>query len=396
MRASRTRWPLAAVPLVAVLAVLAAGLAPKAATPSLTSPGAVALASGSSATPGSSSGATVSDGSRSPERSVAGVADTSGPTGGSGTPAPTTQPTGRGSPSPTPGPTPAPTPRPTPVPTATLPPSWQPAFPIRAAFYYPWFPEAWNQLGIDPYTNYHPTLGFYSTISVINAHITAMRYAGFTAGIASWWGQGSKTDGRMDALLSAASGVHFRWAIYYEQESTGDPTTAQISADLAYIQNQYASSPGYLKVNGRFVVFVYASGTDGCGMVDRWAQGNAVNAYVVLKVFGGYKSCASQPDGWHQYGPAAAIDGQPGYSYTISPGFWKAGTTPGIAPYLVRDPVRWVSNITSMVDSHAPWQLVTTFNEWGEGTSVESADEWSSPSGYGTYIDALRGALVGP
>jgi len=29
----------------------------------------------------------------------------------------------------------------------------QPALPLRAAFYYPWFPEAWNQQQISPYTN---------------------------------------------------------------------------------------------------------------------------------------------------------------------------------------------------------------------------------------------------
>jgi hypothetical protein len=43
-----------------------------------------------------------------------------------------------------------------------------------------------------------------------------------------------------------------------------------------------------------------------------------------------------------------------------------------------------------MVASHEPWQLVTTFNEWGEGTAVESATEWASPSGYGAYLDALH------
>ncbi|RPJ26412.1 MAG: hypothetical protein EHM33_11625, partial [Chloroflexi bacterium] len=37
----------------------------------------------------------------------------------------------------------------------------QPSFPIRAAFYYPWFPEAWDQRAINPYTNYTPSLGFY-------------------------------------------------------------------------------------------------------------------------------------------------------------------------------------------------------------------------------------------
>jgi hypothetical protein len=43
-----------------------------------------------------------------------------------------------------------------------------------------------------------------------------------------------------------------------------------------------------------------------------------------------------------------------------------------------------------MVASGAPWQLVTTFNEWGEGTSVESAVEWDTASGYGAYLDALH------
>jgi hypothetical protein len=43
-----------------------------------------------------------------------------------------------------------------------------------------------------------------------------------------------------------------------------------------------------------------------------------------------------------------------------------------------------------MVASGAPWQLVTTFNEWGEGTAVESAEEWASSSGYGDYLDALH------
>lgn len=43
-----------------------------------------------------------------------------------------------------------------------------------------------------------------------------------------------------------------------------------------------------------------------------------------------------------------------------------------------------------MVASGEPWQLVTTFNEWGEGTATEPATEWSSNSGYGLYLDALH------
>src|SRR5919108_4117390 len=35
--------------------------------------------------------------------------------------------------------------------------------PVRAAFYYPWFPEAWTQSGQRPFTNYRPSSGFYDS-----------------------------------------------------------------------------------------------------------------------------------------------------------------------------------------------------------------------------------------
>jgi hypothetical protein len=48
-----------------------------------------------------------------------------------------------------------------------------------------------------------------------------------------------------------------------------------------------------------------------------------------------------------------------------------------------------------MVASGATWQLITTFNEWNEGTAIEEAtglQGWKSDSGYGTYLDALAAA----
>ncbi|MDD5371388.1 MAG: DNRLRE domain-containing protein, partial [Anaerolineaceae bacterium] len=264
----------------------------------------------------------------------------------------------------------------------------QPSFPIRAGFYYPWFPQAWTQLGIYPYTNYNPTLGFYNgaDLATVKKHIDMLQYGGMQAGIASWWGQGSQTDSKVPVLLQAAAGTPFRWALYYENESLGDPSAAQISTDLTFIRDHYGKDPSFLRVNGKFVVFVYAAGNDACGMADRWKQGNTVGAYVVLKVFPGYANCASQPDSWHQYSPAVAADSQGSLSYTISPGFWLKGN----AMRLGRDLNRWISNVKSLVASGAKWQLVTTFNEWGEGTSVEPAKEWSSASGYGQYLDALH------
>jgi hypothetical protein len=288
-------------------------------------------------------------------------------------------------------PAPTKTPVPTAIPTATQPPAsgdWQPGFPIRAAFYYPWFPESWTQSGTFPFTNYHPSLGYYSAAdkSTVQKHIAAMQYGNMQAGIASWWGQGHHTDKKMNVLLQAAADTKFRWSVYYENESMSDPSVAQIRNDLTYLRDQYGKNPAYLRVNGKFVVFVYSWTNDVCGMADRWKQANTVGAYIVLKVFPGYASCASQPDARHQYAPAVAADEQAGESYNISPGFWLWGQPVRLG----RNLTQWTADVQKMFAANVKFQLVTTFNEWGEGTSVESATEWASPSGYGKYMDALH------
>ena len=64
------------------------------------------------------------------------------------------------------------------------------------AFYYPWFPSAWTQHGITPYTHFHPASGAYasSDAAVVRAQVAEMQYAHLDAGIISWWGQGSTED----------------------------------------------------------------------------------------------------------------------------------------------------------------------------------------------------------
>jgi hypothetical protein len=211
-----------------------------------------------------------------------------------------------------------------------------------------------------------------------------MQRGGIQAGIASWWGQGTPTDGRVPLLLSSAGS--FRWSLYYESEGSGDPSIATISADLAYIDSHYARQPGYLRVGGKPVIFVYADAVDGCAMADRWNAANTLGFYVVLKVFSGYRTCASQPSSWHQYAPASAEDRQRGYSFSISPGFWKRNET---VPRLARDLTRWQSDVAAMKASGEPWQLITTFSEWGEGTEIENSTEFGS-----SYLDVLGGAVV--
>jgi hypothetical protein len=67
----------------------------------------------------------------------------------------------------------------------------------------------------------------------------------------------------------------------------------------------------------------------------------------------------------HQYAPGRRGRLPGGYSVSISPGFFKANES---APRLARDPTRWNQGVRDMVASKAQFQLMTTFNEWGEGT----------------------------
>jgi Glycosyl hydrolase family 99 len=270
----------------------------------------------------------------------------------------------------------------------------QPAFPIRAAFYYAWYPEAWWRDPVFPYSLYHPTLDYYSAADprVVRDHSDALRYAHLQAGIYSWWGDEgySPTDLRFWRYLAAARTTPLRWALYYEREGYADPSVDRIRADLEYIRDTYASKPAYLRVDGRFVVYVYGDASDSCDTAARWRAANTVGAYIVLKAFAGFRTCAAQPDAWHEYSAALPEYELLPDSFMIAPGFDERREA---EPRLPRDLSRWRSDVTDMLASNARWQLILTFNEWPEGTSVESAREWASPSGYGAYLDTLHELL---
>ncbi|MEY2581469.1 MAG: hypothetical protein QOE09_1318 [Ilumatobacteraceae bacterium] len=262
-------------------------------------------------------------------------------------------------------------------------------FPVTAAFYYPWYAETWSVNGA--HVNYRPTNGYYSSGDsvVVANHMAALNYGRINVAIASWWGQGTHNEAtRIKLLLDKAAAANVKVAFYYEKEGSADPSTAEITADLHYLQTKYGSHPGAAQINGKIVVFVYNANDSTCAIVDKWKAANTIGAYIDLKVFPGYRACRSQPDSWHQYSPASAAEVQGSFMYAISPGFWRADEA---RPRLARDINRWRSNVASMKASTAKWHLITTFDEWGEGTAIESASAWSSASGWGQYLDALHG-----
>jgi Glycosyl hydrolase family 99 len=262
--------------------------------------------------------------------------------------------------------------------------NWQPKFPIRAAFYYPWYTGHWAHVR---QTNFHPALGFYrsSRRAVIARHIRAMQYGRIEAGISSWWGRGTLTDRVFRRILNISARKRFRWAIFYEDEGYGDPSSAKIRSDLRYIRKRFASKRAYLRVRGRFVVFVWATGGDRCDTASRWRRGNTVRAYVVLKIFPRYRGCRPRPASWYEYAPVRRRINTAPYSYTVSPGFWKKGD----GARLGRSVPAFRRAVRAMARSRARFKLITTFNEWMEGTAVENAREWNRPP-YGAYLRALH------
>ena len=282
----------------------------------------------------------------------------------------------------------------------------------RAAFYYPWYPETWSVNGQhvsgadSAQTNdgLQPTQGFYSSTNpaVIDHHVRMLDYTKVNVAISSWWGPGSTTSQRFPTLMARTQAARspLKWTLYHEQEGFGNPTVAQLQSDLSYIWTRFVGQPSFARVNGRPVLFVYNADDTTCAVVDRWREANkGFGFFLVMKVFPGYGSCASQPNGpgqpgsWHQYSPASRTNRVPGHSFSISPGFWRADEA---APRLPRDHLVYDDNVRAMVASGEPWQLVTTWNEWGEGTAIEAARQWTGsecPAGIaactGRYVNIL-------
>jgi acid phosphatase len=257
--------------------------------------------------------------------------------------------------------------------------------PIRAAFYYGWFPETEHWA-----SHYTPAAGKYdsSDPAVVATQVRQAKAAGLNAFISSWWGQATKTDSRLPLLLSTAAAQGFKVAPYYEKEGFGNPTAGELASDLNYLAAKAAASPAWLRVGGRPVLFVYNADDTSCAVADRWASANQGRFYLNLKVMPGYQNCAHQPDAWHQYGPASAIQQVLPWSVNVAPGFFKFDEA---TPRLDRNLSTFKAALAQQVASGAQWQLITSWNEWGEGTGVEPTVQFGQ-----AYLDAMAAAYLPP
>ncbi len=280
-------------------------------------------------------------------------------------------------------------------------------YPLRGIFYYAWYPNTWSPNGY--HVQYNPTIGYYTSTdySAINHHITELDYAQVDVAIASWWGLDNANRAPRDVAIKSCmeetdrrtknGELDLKWAIYYELEAFYNEPMDTIKADLNYLMDRYVKQHKcYAHIDGKPVIFVYTRGSEDntVEFMKKWADAVDGKWHYILKVFGGYKDIDYQPSSWHQYGPSTRVhkmDDSSGklVSCNISPGFKHAD--PEKETFLERaDRTLWTDVVKDMVASRADWQLVTSYNEWGEGTAIESAAEWQTHTGHGMYQDVLH------
>lgn len=289
--------------------------------------------------------------------------------------------------------------------------NFMPHPPYYATFFYPWYenpnseghwsqwsdppngsstahtpPQNWfSEYLPDPNPNaFDPGSELYGSTndSIIYWQLRKLAEAKQEVAISSWWGQGHKTDVAFNKIITDVMNrpdnpyPNLRWAVYYEKEGFGNPPLSELLSDLNYIKSKYASQPAYLKIDGKPVIFVYNAAHAGYNPMEdlsRWTQARAQTGfYVVMKV--DPLNAGASPtamDGWHEYAPAVRTTTKGNYWFHVSPGFWLNGA----AERLPRDSTAFEAAVKNMVASNVTWKLTETWNEWGEGTGVEPADQ---------------------
>jgi hypothetical protein len=305
---------------------------------------------------------------------------------------------------------------------------------IVAAFFYPWYgnpdtsgrwvhwdgesmqpPARWTSRYLPNYpeSGWNPAVQLYDSTNpqVLRWQDRALVRAGIDIAISSWWGVGTYEDQALDRAIRACKSV--QWCIYYEQEAYGDPSTAQIYQDIKSVLDRFGPTGNYARIDGKWLVFVYGAGGD--ETADRWRAAKALlkNAGypVYINADTGDAGPANAPDPWdavHRYNPVVhhgSTSSLPNVddSAWVSPGFWAIGQS---QPVLSRSLAAFASACEAMVSERqrARFLLVETWNEWHEGTQIESGQEVDPrtlsyrPAGYdygNTFLDALPAAAGG-
>ncbi len=287
---------------------------------------------------------------------------------------------------------------------------------LTLAFYYGWYgnPELsgrwlhWE--GVDSErkqiatSTHYPVLGAYDSNDpkVIEQHCQWARGAGIDGFIYSWWGVERYEEKPLPRLLDTAQKHRLSVCIYYEAvPQPGD--LRSVLPDLRHILQRFGRHPAYLKVEGRPVVFVYGRAMEQLSLAQwAWVWETIAKEFppgvcAIGDSLG--RSAARVFDGIHTYNPVLALQGKPleAIQATIEAHYREALQTAGefgriacatIIPAYDDTKIRkpgirterfhgeaYRKQWQAVLNLNPDWTLITSFNEWHEGSEIEPSVE---------------------
>jgi hypothetical protein len=285
-----------------------------------------------------------------------------------------------------------------------------PARPVQAqsgslvlAFYYTWYSaDTWSggktsDVAAQPYNSTDP--------AAIARHVDQARSAGIDAFVASWYGPdggvNNQTQSNFLQLLDIASARGFHAAVDFETYSPFFGDTASVVNALKYAINTLGAHPAYLRYGGKPVIFFWANNRytpDQWAAIRAQADPNHTSLWIAEGVTTQWLSVF---DGLHLYNVAwsadfaataakfAKLSRDLGKVWvgTAMPG-WDDTRVPGRAGAYTKDRAGgqfYRASFAGAAASAPDMLIITSFNEWMEGSQIEPSTSYGN-----TYLDLTR------
>jgi len=279
--------------------------------------------------------------------------------------------------------------------------------PLVLAFYYAWYDQdTWDSgtpadLPAQPYAS--------SDLATIERHVIQAQASGIDGLIQSWYGPQethNQTESNFRTLLDVAAQKGFYAAVDFETTGPFFADKDSVVDALRHLLTIHAEHPAYLRYQGKPVIFFWRQGRFS---VEEWTDIRAQvdprhdSLWIAEGVDISYQTIF---DGHHLYSVAWSPNvertlgdwGSRVRSYALQNGtdrLWVATAMPGyddtrttrtdaFAVYR-QDGGYYRQTWSAAIASQPDWIIITSFNEWIEGTMIEPSQSYGD-----LYLDLTR------